>query len=292
MIQIAELGKEAAVTRFPAGQKAPTESSATSIAAAIVPAPEEGAVLVANPADKMIYYYTEGMAAPMGSFQNYKRDPRALLVLDNSLRETERGVYTSTVRLPSPGHYDVVFLLDSPRLVNCFDMTVAENPAQPKKIETSVKIEPLAQKGGRTPNAALQSARLENRHAESKSARCERARVSRSRHLAETPTGNGYRRWRLRDKFCAAATRPVLYFLPGSFTGTSVQPVNTTDTAGGETLSMQDTVLREHSNEIDFLRYLTRALSSHHCRRTSANRGACKHERDQTFYVERGKIFH
>jgi hypothetical protein len=93
----------------------------------------------------MIYYYTEGMAAPMGSFQNYKRDPRALLVLDNSLRETERGVYTSTVRLPSPGHYDVVFLLDSPRLVNCFDMTVAENPAQPKKIETSVKIEPLAQ---------------------------------------------------------------------------------------------------------------------------------------------------
>lgn len=143
MIKIAELGKEAAVTRFPAGQKAPAESPATSIAAAIVPAPEEGAVLVANPADKTIYYYTEGMAAPMGSFQNYKRDPRALLVLDNSLRETERGVYTSTVRVPAAGHYDVVFLLDSPRLVNCFDMSVADNPAQPKKIETAVKIEPL-----------------------------------------------------------------------------------------------------------------------------------------------------
>ena len=144
MIKIADLGKEAAVTRFPAGQRAPAESPATSIAAAIVPAPEEGAVLVANPADKMIYYYTEGMAAPMGSFQNYKRDPRALLVLDNSLRETERGVYTSTVRLPAAGHYDVVFLLDSPRVVNCFDLHVAENPAQPKKVETAVKIEPLA----------------------------------------------------------------------------------------------------------------------------------------------------
>jgi YVTN family beta-propeller protein len=143
MIKIAELGKEAAITRFPAGQRAPAESRSTSIAPSIVPAPEEGAVLVANPADKMIYYYTEGMAAPMGSFQNYKRDPRALLVLDNSLRETERGVYTSTVRLATPGKYDVVFLLDSPRLVNCFEMSVADNPNLPKKLETSVRIEPL-----------------------------------------------------------------------------------------------------------------------------------------------------
>jgi YVTN family beta-propeller protein len=143
MIKISDLGKEAAVTRFPAGQKAPSESPFTSIAAAIVPAPEDGAVLVANPADKMIYYYTEGMAAPMGSFQNYKRDPRALLVLDNSLRETGRGVYSSTVRLTAPGQYDVVFLLDAPRLINCFQMSVADNPALPKKVETAVKFEPL-----------------------------------------------------------------------------------------------------------------------------------------------------
>ncbi len=143
MINMSELGKEAPITRFPAGQKAPADSPATSLASAIVPAPDEGSMLVANPADKMIYYYSEGMAAPMGSFQNYKRDPRALLVLDNSLRETERGVYTSTVRLPKAGPYDVVFLLDSPRLVNCFQMSVAENPALPTKVETSLKIEPL-----------------------------------------------------------------------------------------------------------------------------------------------------
>ena len=143
MINILDLAKEASVTRFPAGQKAPGDSPSTSIASAIVTAPDEGSVLVANPADKMIYYYTEGMAAPMGSFQNYKRDPRALLVLDNSLRETERGVYTSTTRFPKAGSYDVVFLLDSPRLVNCFQMSVAENPALPRKVETSVKIEPL-----------------------------------------------------------------------------------------------------------------------------------------------------
>ena len=143
MINLSSLGKEAAVTRFPAGQHAPGESRSTSIAAAIVPAPEDGSVLVANPADKMIYYYTEGMAAPMGSFQNYKRDPRALLVLDNSLRETERGIYESSVRLPASGVYDVVFLLDAPRLVNCFEVSVGDNPALPHKIDTSIKIEPL-----------------------------------------------------------------------------------------------------------------------------------------------------
>ena len=142
LINLGALGKEAAVTRFPAGQRAPGASD--SIAAAIVPAPEDGSVLVANPADEMIYYYTEGMAAPMGSFQNYKRNPRALLVVDNSLHETDRGVYTSSVRLPAPGVYDVVFLLDSPRLFNCFQMSVADNPALPTKPQTAIKIEPFA----------------------------------------------------------------------------------------------------------------------------------------------------
>lgn len=144
MIRLADLGKEASITRFPAGQKAPGEARTSSLADAIVPSPEDGSVLVANPADKMIYYYTEGMAAPMGSFQNYKRDPRALLILDNSLRETQRGVYTTTLRLTGAGHYDVAFLLDSPRIVNCFDLTVAENPDAPRRVETAFKIDPIA----------------------------------------------------------------------------------------------------------------------------------------------------
>lgn len=143
MIKLSELGKEAAVTRFPAGQKTPQESPANSLADAIVPTPEDGAVLVANPADKMIYFYTEGMAAPMGSFQNYRRDPKALLVLDKSLRENAPGVYATTVRLTGPGHYDVAFLLDSPLIVNCFDITVAENPGLPKPTAEAIKIEPF-----------------------------------------------------------------------------------------------------------------------------------------------------
>jgi len=145
MIRIADIEKEpqVAVTRFPAGQKSPNESPASSHADVIIPAPGDDAVLVANPADKMIYYYTEGMAAPMGNFQNYRRDPKAILVLDNSLSEIARGVYQTTVRLPSPGHYDVALLLDSTRLVNCFEIVIAENPDLPKAAPVAIKVEPL-----------------------------------------------------------------------------------------------------------------------------------------------------
>ncbi len=143
MIKLANIAREAAVTRFPAGEKAPKLSSASSPADAIVAAPEEGAVLVANPADKMIYYYSEGMAAPMGSFQNYRRDPKALLVLDNSLVETDRGVYSTILRLNGSGDYDVAFLLDSPRVVTCFNLKVVEDPDRPPVTTATMKIEPL-----------------------------------------------------------------------------------------------------------------------------------------------------
>lgn len=153
MIKLANIAKEAAVTRFPAGEKAPKLSSAISPADAIVPAPDDGAVLVANPADKMIYYYSEGMAAPMGSFQNYRRDPKALLVLDNSLVETEPGVYSTVVRVNGSGAYDVAFLLDSPRVVNCFNMQVVEDPDHPAITTATMKIEPL----WKEPNARVGS---------------------------------------------------------------------------------------------------------------------------------------
>jgi DNA-binding beta-propeller fold protein YncE len=146
MIRIANLDKvqEVGISRFPAGQKTPKDSPARSLASAIIPIPGESGVLVANPADKMIYFYTEGMAAPMGSFQNYRRDPKALLLIDFSLAETSRGVYTSTIRLPDAGQYDVAFLLDSPRLVNCFSTTVAEDAAARKPAVAALAFQPLA----------------------------------------------------------------------------------------------------------------------------------------------------
>jgi hypothetical protein len=69
------------------------------------------------------------MAAPMGHFQTYGKQPRAVLVVDRSLRETAPGVYETQARLGVAGSYDLALLLDSPRLVHCFPVTVAADPA-------------------------------------------------------------------------------------------------------------------------------------------------------------------
>ncbi len=91
-IRLSTVGDKIDMVKFPGGQRAPGASSLfASSAEAFVPAPEAGSMLLANPADQMIYYYSEGMAAPMGNFQNYRRVPRAVKVVDRSLREESLG---------------------------------------------------------------------------------------------------------------------------------------------------------------------------------------------------------
>jgi YVTN family beta-propeller protein len=142
IVRLGSLGKEPEVTKFPGGQLAPNSSPDFEAASdAIVPAPEGNAVLVANAADKQIYYYSEGMAAPMGNFQNYKRVPRAVRVVDRSLREGPAGTYSTVVKPPKSGRYDVAFLLDSPRVVHCFRAEAAPNPSLPAGQKNSLRIE-------------------------------------------------------------------------------------------------------------------------------------------------------
>jgi len=143
-IRLINLEKEVDVVKFPGGQLTPGSSKVyASSADAFVPAPEPGAVLFANPADKMIYYYSEGMAAPMGNFQNYRRVPRAVKIVDRSLREETTGVYTTTARLPKHGVYNVSLLLDSPRVVHCFEATAKLNPAIPQETDITLRLEYL-----------------------------------------------------------------------------------------------------------------------------------------------------
>lgn len=150
MIRLASLGKdpEANMAVFPAGQLPPEAARAESFAAAIVPAPEPKSVLVANPADRLIYYYSEGMAAPMGNFTAKGRTPKAVLVVDRSLDETEPGVFSIRTKAPPAGTYDVAFFLNAPRVVHCFELTVDADPqAQRKALARTVRIEPLLDKG-------------------------------------------------------------------------------------------------------------------------------------------------
>lgn len=141
MLRLGTIGKEVDVTDFPGGQGLPGQGSAPVRADSIVLAPEGNAVIVANPVDKNLYYYTEGMAAPMGNFQNYRREPLAVMVVDRSLREIEPGIYSTTIKLPASGRYDVAFLNDSPRVSHCFEVSAEANPALKEKQPIALSIE-------------------------------------------------------------------------------------------------------------------------------------------------------
>lgn len=130
------------VTHFPSGQ-APEKSPHQSSASSLFPGPEGNTLLIANPVDQAIYYYSEGMAAPMGSLQNYRRVPRAVLVADRSLREAAPGTYTTTIRLPKSGAYELALLTDTPRVTHCFDVAIKPNPTLKSESTLALRLEPM-----------------------------------------------------------------------------------------------------------------------------------------------------
>jgi YVTN family beta-propeller protein len=152
MLRLSTIGKEVDVTEFPGGQALPGDGSTPVRADSIVLAPEGNAVIVANPVDKVLYYYSEGMAAPMGNFQNYRREPLAVLVVDRSLREVQPGVYSTTIKLPASGRYDVAFLNDSPRVAHCFELTAEANPLLKEKPQVALSIEHQVKEPKLSPN--------------------------------------------------------------------------------------------------------------------------------------------
>ena len=142
MIELNHLNgnKKVAVSDFQAGSNAPGKMRDISLASAIHEAPGEAAVLVVSPSDNTVYYYMEGMNAPMGNFRNYGHRPRAVQVADRTLREDEDGVYHAKVRIPAAGTYDVAFLMESPSILHCFNMTAVPDPTQLKQLAAGIEF--------------------------------------------------------------------------------------------------------------------------------------------------------
>jgi len=143
MIPLAAVGQRGQAVHladFPAGQHGLGDGEHRSLADGIVQAPGENAVWVANSADRMIYYYEEGMAAPKGSLVTTQH-PRALMVIDRSLRQTSPGVYETIGRLPLRGKYTVAMLLDNPQMIHCFDLAVEADPGQKTTPTRSVDVQ-------------------------------------------------------------------------------------------------------------------------------------------------------
>jgi hypothetical protein len=77
----------------------------------------------------------EGMNATSSNYRVYGSSPRAVTVVDRSLKEVEPGVYGGRVRIPVAGTYDVAFMLQTPAVLHCFSAEAAENPLVAKDRE-------------------------------------------------------------------------------------------------------------------------------------------------------------
>jgi YVTN family beta-propeller protein len=142
--EIAKKGTTSPVSIQAGRQPASALPQEIGVADMIAPTPEGNAAMIANAPDRMIYYYVEGMMAPMGTFQNYKRRPYQLLLINRSLSETGPGIYSVPIKLRDAGRFDVPLIIDQPRLINCFDLQIAESPeSKAKRGASSIAVEAL-----------------------------------------------------------------------------------------------------------------------------------------------------
>jgi YVTN family beta-propeller protein len=138
---------ELSATQIQAGEKPPAAlPGSVGVAAMIVPVPDRNGVMVASAPNKTIYYYVEGMMVAMGTLDNYRRIPRALMILDRSLRETAPGVFEAPVNIEKSGNYDVAVMLDQPRIIHCFTAKFdgkATKTTQKKQSKVKLELLPL-----------------------------------------------------------------------------------------------------------------------------------------------------
>ena len=138
-----ESGKNPELIEIPYAERAPGESAEYAIANSVATLPDEGAVLIANSADNMIYYLIEGTLSPAGSYKDTATQPRAVTFVDRSLKQEAPGIYSGKVLIPSGGAYQVALLLDTPKLVHCFDFTAKPGDSE-VSAQAEITIEPVA----------------------------------------------------------------------------------------------------------------------------------------------------
>ncbi len=131
LVDLAKPGEPTSVIDVPAGRNALGHTDPACLAPAIAPAVGDDAVLIANPLDQTLYYYKEGLSAPMGSFRNYGHEPCAVLTLDRSLRTIGPGLYETVARLRRQGRFDLAVFLDNPPLIHCFELEIEADPTKP-----------------------------------------------------------------------------------------------------------------------------------------------------------------
>ncbi|MCU7250841.1 YncE family protein [Pseudomonas koreensis] len=147
MINLASLGegRQPISQGFEAGPQPPRLAGDLPLASSLAVSRDDNAVFVVNPVDNTTYFYAEGMNAPMSGYPNRGQIARAAMVIDRSLREVSPGLYSTRVKLPLAGTFDVAFLLNQPNIIHCFTAQI-EDDGKPQKHVGKPKVEFLLDK--------------------------------------------------------------------------------------------------------------------------------------------------
>jgi DNA-binding beta-propeller fold protein YncE len=131
------------VVEIPIGTIPPGESPHLPGVSPLAVMHGHGGALVANPADKTVYHYMEGMMAPMSAFKTYTAPPVGIFVYHRKMDEgPDAGDYHTRVRLEEAGTYDVYFYSPKPRAMACFELAVGgTSQAEERRVRPVVKVE-------------------------------------------------------------------------------------------------------------------------------------------------------
>ena len=122
--------------------------------------PDGAGMLLANASDGQVYQYAEGMMAPIGSFSNYRRSARALVLVHHGFEPIGAGRYRATVRHASGGAHELVLSGVAPRFANCLKIAL---PDVPDAKREALAARPLAALVGIERNPAGDTLRVDIR---------------------------------------------------------------------------------------------------------------------------------
>jgi YVTN family beta-propeller protein len=131
MIRLNTIGTQGdpVVIGYDAGDRPPVDSPVLLPSDLFAPAVTEAATLAVSPGDATVYYYMEGMNAPMGSFRNYGHRPLSAMIADRTIKEVRPGEYEALLKLPAAGDFQLIMTLDSPQIIHCFSFSVSPDPS-------------------------------------------------------------------------------------------------------------------------------------------------------------------
>jgi len=117
-------GNEPVLKLVPAGAKSLSEASNLLRASSMALTLDRSGAFFANPAERSLHYYMEGMNAPSSSLRTYGHVPMAAMVVQRGLREVKPGQYSAVITLPAAGNIVLALASEAPVVRECLGLKI------------------------------------------------------------------------------------------------------------------------------------------------------------------------